>query len=102
VLASPPLLSCSCAIIFKLILARLIPLCGITILSLLQEIWVDPACGDGVCESPYEFAEYSRFGCRADCGLLKDIHNLTRIRIAINHDFKHPSNSIPAAVRDSF
>eukprot|EP00983_Pelagomonas_calceolata_P059247 1145836-Pelagomonas_calceolata.AAC.14 len=66
--------------------------------SIEQNVWVDPPCGDGVCDDPYEFPEYSRFGCRADCGLLKEIQNLTQVRISIQHDFSHPSSSIPAAV----
>uniref|UniRef100_A0A6S8IGD5 Polycystin cation channel PKD1/PKD2 domain-containing protein n=1 Tax=Dunaliella tertiolecta TaxID=3047 RepID=A0A6S8IGD5_DUNTE len=65
--------------------------------GVFQNVWVDPPCGDGVCDDPYEFPEYSRFGCRADCGLLKEIQNLTQVRISIQHDFSHPSSSIPAA-----
>lgn len=34
----------------------------------VTSIWVDPVCGDGVCEAPWEFASYSSFGCQADCG----------------------------------
>lgn len=26
--------------------------------SLLQTVWRDPVCGDGVCESPFEFASF--------------------------------------------
>lgn len=37
-----------------------------------------------------------RFGCRADCGRLQDIQNLTAIRIDLDYDFSHPSGSIPA------
>ena len=39
-----------------------------------------------------------RFGCRADCGRLQDIQNLTAIRIDLAYDFSHPSASIPATV----
>lgn len=63
-----------------------------------QNVWVNPPCGDGSCDEPYEYPEYSRFGCRADCGILKNIQNLTRVRIAIRHDFSHPSVSVPSAV----
>lgn len=56
-------------------------------------------CGDGVCEDPFEFAAYSRFGCRADCGRLQDIQNLTAIQIDLQFDFSHPAGSIPATVR---
>ena len=41
--------------------------------GLLQAVWRDPVCGDGVCEAPFEYAQYGRFGCRADCGRLQDI-----------------------------
>jgi len=37
-----------------------------------------------------------RFGCRADCGRLQDIQNLTAVRIDLDYDFSHPSGSIPA------
>jgi len=63
----------------------------------LQAVWVDPVCGDGICESPWEFASYSRFGCRADCGKLQDIQNLTKIQVDLNWDFGHPLGSLPAS-----
>lgn len=104
--------------------------------GLLETVWRDPVCGDGVCESPFEYAQYGegrwrlgvwqvtrqpsatdlgllpyhatrlllapphagRFGCRADCGRLQDIQNLTAIRIDLAYDFSHPSGSIPATV----
>lgn len=53
-------------------------------------------CGDGVCESPFEHAQYGRFGCRADCGRLEDIQNLTAVQIDLRYDFTHPAGSIPA------
>lgn len=61
-------------------------------------MWVDPPCGDGICEAPFEFPEYSWFGCRADCGILSEVVDLTAVRISITWDFNHPPNSIPAAV----
>ena len=56
-------------------------------------------CGDGVCERPFEYAAYGRFGCRADCGRLQDIQNLTAVQIDLQFDFSHPAGSIPATVR---
>ncbi len=50
-----------------------------------------------MCEAPFEFASYSRFGCRADCGKLSDVQNLTTIQIDIYYDFTHPVGSIPAS-----
>ena len=55
-------------------------------------------CGDGVCESPWEFASYSSFGCRADCGKLQDVQNLTSIQVDLAWNFGHPLGSTPAAV----
>ncbi|KXZ51016.1 hypothetical protein GPECTOR_14g257 [Gonium pectorale] len=65
--------------------------------GLLTEVWKDPVCGDGLCEAPFEFASYSRFGCRADCGKLSEVQNLTTIQIDIYYDFSHPVGSIPAS-----
>jgi hypothetical protein len=65
----------------------------------LQTVWKDPACGDGICESPFEFASYGRFGCRADCGLLSQVQQLTTIQVDIYFDFSHPLGSIAASVR---
>jgi hypothetical protein len=63
----------------------------------MQKTWVDPSCGDGLCESPFEFASYGRFGCRADCGRLSDaVENLTTVQIDLVFNFDHPSGSIPA------
>lgn len=63
--------------------------------ALLQNTWKDPACGDGLCESPFEFASYGRFGCRADCGrLAESVENLTTIQIDLTYDFSHPAGSI--------
>lgn len=64
----------------------------------MQNVWVDPVCGDGICEAPFEFASYSRFGCRADCGRLQDVQNLTTVQVDVYWDFSHPVGSIPASV----
>jgi hypothetical protein len=63
-----------------------------------QAVWVDPVCGDGQCDSPWEFASFSSFGCRADCGKLQDVQNLTSIQIDLKWNFGHPLGSTPAAV----
>ncbi len=54
-------------------------------------------CGDGVCEAPWEFSSYSTFGCRADCGQLQLVQQLTPIQIDLSWDFSHPLGSIPAS-----
>ncbi|KAL3132313.1 hypothetical protein ABBQ32_008891 [Trebouxia sp. C0010 RCD-2024] len=63
----------------------------------LTAIWVDPVCGDGVCETPFEYASYGRFGCRADCGKLSEIQNLTILQIDLYFDFTHPTTSIASS-----
>ncbi|PNH05688.1 hypothetical protein TSOC_008032 [Tetrabaena socialis] len=65
--------------------------------GLLSEVWKDPVCGDGLCEAPFEFASYSRFGCRADCGKLSEVQNLTSLQVDMYYDFSHPVGSIPAS-----
>lgn len=64
--------------------------------STLAEVWKDPVCGDGVCESPFEFPSYGRFGCRADCGRLVEVQNLTSVLIDLKYNFKHPVGSVPS------
>lgn len=50
-----------------------------------------------MCESPFEFASYGRFGCRADCGRLSEsVENLTTIQVDLHFNFDHPVGSIPA------
>lgn len=34
--------------------------------------WVDPVCGDGKCETPFEYPYYGHFGCKAR---LQDAHS---------------------------
>ncbi|CAL6333252.1 unnamed protein product [Bathycoccus prasinos] len=29
---------------------------------------MESRCRDGVCQAPYEFPSFGRFGCKADCG----------------------------------
>lgn len=63
----------------------------------ITSVWVDPVCGDGVCESPWEFASYSSFGCQADCGKLQNVENLTQVQIDLKWNFGHPLGSVPAS-----
>lgn len=65
--------------------------------GLLENVWKDPVCGDGLCEAPFEYASYSRFGCKADCGRLQEVQNLTTVQVDVYFDFAHPIGSIPAA-----
>eukprot|EP00240_Pyramimonas_obovata_P002992 CAMPEP_0118923366 /NCGR_PEP_ID=MMETSP1169-20130426/1918_1 /TAXON_ID=36882 /ORGANISM="Pyramimonas obovata, Strain CCMP722" /LENGTH=624 /DNA_ID=CAMNT_0006864339 /DNA_START=164 /DNA_END=2034 /DNA_ORIENTATION=+ len=57
--------------------------------NLRGSIWVDPACGNGICEPPYEFPAYETLGCQADCGLEQD---LRQIVVVVEADF----TSVPA------
>eukprot|EP00961_Rhodomonas_salina_P135251 1819678-Rhodomonas_salina.1 len=36
--------------------------------NIVDRIFRDPICGDGVCEQPHEFPSVGRFGCEIDCG----------------------------------
>lgn len=36
--------------------------------TIIQPLWADPVCGDGICDRPIEFAGFGRFGCTPDCG----------------------------------
>jgi len=56
--------------------------------------WQDARCGDGRCEAPFEFPEYGRFGCKADCDLLTLTAKITRVQIDIYYNFSHPKGSV--------
>ncbi|GJP51052.1 hypothetical protein CLOM_g10222 [Closterium sp. NIES-68] len=45
--------------------------------SIIQVVWKDPICGNGICERPLEFEAFGRFGCSADCGDLGAVSNVT-------------------------
>ncbi|KAK3241772.1 hypothetical protein CYMTET_48503 [Cymbomonas tetramitiformis] len=42
----------------------------------IVNVWIDPTCGDGICQSPNEFPSFGRFGCRADCGAATDTSDM--------------------------
>ncbi|KAL6749264.1 hypothetical protein V8C86DRAFT_2852326 [Haematococcus lacustris] len=65
--------------------------------GVLAAVWVDPKCGDGLCEAPFEFPSYSTFGCRADCGQLESALKLTRLQVDVYFDFSHPVGSMPSS-----
>eukprot|EP00271_Cylindrocystis_brebissonii_P012760 TRINITY_DN31_c0_g1_i5.p1 TRINITY_DN31_c0_g1~~TRINITY_DN31_c0_g1_i5.p1 ORF type:complete len:1582 (+),score=269.36 TRINITY_DN31_c0_g1_i5:725-5470(+) len=52
--------------------------------SILQTIWTDASCGNGVCERPNEFEAWGRFGCASDCG---HNSNVSQIIVAFNTNF---------------
>jgi len=65
----------------------------------ISRIFSDPACGDGVCDSPDEFPGFGRFGCIPDCGRYK---KTTKINVKLEDFFEysksqtnamHPDNS---------
>jgi len=39
--------------------------------TLVDAIFQDAKCGNGICESPSESPGFGRFGCAADCGNYK-------------------------------
>ena len=62
--------------------------------SVVTTSWVEPQCGDGRCEAPFEFPEYGRFGCKADCNIISVNMNITNIQIDLYYNFSHPKGSI--------
>ena len=44
--------------------------------SVVDPIWTEAPCGDGVCSAPYEFPAFGRFGCKADCGSATNLISL--------------------------
>ncbi|KAK3277010.1 hypothetical protein CYMTET_14957 [Cymbomonas tetramitiformis] len=54
--------------------------------ALVDQVWVDPSCGDGVCEPPYEYPSFGprpdSFGCSADCGVNQFTSAVTLMVIA--------------------
>ncbi|CAI5484983.1 unnamed protein product [Closterium sp. Yama58-4] len=49
--------------------------------SILQSLWADPRCGTGLCERPFQYPAFGRFGCEADCGIFP---NLTSVVIRLS------------------
>jgi hypothetical protein len=45
--------------------------------------WRDPTCGNGVCEAPFEFPSYARFGCAADCSFLVDAADIHPTQVLV-------------------
>jgi hypothetical protein len=44
--------------------------------SVVDPIWTEAPCGDGVCSAPFEFPAFGRFGCKADCGSATNLISL--------------------------
>ncbi|GBG28878.1 Polycystic kidney disease 2-like 2 protein [Hondaea fermentalgiana] len=36
--------------------------------SVIKSIFVDPTCGDGICDTPLEYPQWLDYGCSEDCG----------------------------------
>jgi hypothetical protein len=47
--------------------------------------WRDPTCGNGICEAPFEFPSYARFGCAADCGFFAKAAHVHPTQVACSH-----------------
>ena len=62
--------------------------------ALVKKSWTDPRCGDGRCEMPFEYPEYGRFGCKADCDLLTVKAKVTPIQVDVYYNFSHPKGSV--------
>jgi hypothetical protein len=57
-------------------------------------LWTDAICGDGVCSEPFEFPEYGRFGCKADCLRWIERMNVTEVQLDLYYNFSHPRGSV--------
>uniref|UniRef100_A0A7S0STQ1 LamG-like jellyroll fold domain-containing protein n=1 Tax=Mantoniella antarctica TaxID=81844 RepID=A0A7S0STQ1_9CHLO len=61
-------------------------------------VWVNEVCGDGVCNEPFEYPAYGRFGCRSDCGTnTRLVTMLLQIRADFRDDLYSPLALMTAA-----
>ncbi|CAI5990886.1 unnamed protein product [Closterium sp. NIES-64] len=51
----------------------------------LQKLWVDPTCGSGTCDRPFQYPAFGRFGCEADCGIFPSLTSIV-IRLSSQLD----------------
>ncbi|CAI5509659.1 unnamed protein product [Closterium sp. Naga37s-1] len=49
--------------------------------SIIQTLWADLTCGDGLCNYPLQYPAFGRFGCEADCGTFP---NLTAVAVHLS------------------
>ena len=61
--------------------------------DVVNTLWTDAVCGDGVCSEPFEFPEYGRFGCKADCLRWIQTMSVTEVQIDLYYNFTHPRGS---------
>jgi hypothetical protein len=59
--------------------------------GLIGNVFSDPACGDGVCETPDEFPGFGRFGCIPDCGRYK---KTTKVKVQLEDFFEYSKSQI--------
>jgi len=45
--------------------------------DIIERVFVDPACGDGICAIPDEYPGFGRFGCQRDCGRYSKTSTIT-------------------------
>ena len=62
--------------------------------GVVNTLWTDAVCGDGVCSEPFEFPEYGRFGCKADCLRWIQMMSVTEVQIDLYYNFTHPRGSV--------
>eukprot|EP00899_Mesostigma_viride_P029545 jgi/Mesvir1/9776/Mv12227-RA.1 len=58
----------------------------------VRDLWIDPNCGNGVCDIPVEELAYGRFGCQEDCGWRPDL-----LQIVVELNYKFGRDDIRAA-----
>lgn len=61
--------------------------------NIVSNTFSDPACGDGVCESPDEFPGFGRFGCIPDCGRYK---KTTKATVKMEDFFEYSKSVLSA------
>ena len=62
--------------------------------GVVNTLWTDAVCGDGVCSEPFEFPEYGRFGCKADCLRWIQTMSVTEVQLDLYYNFTHPRGSV--------
>ena len=62
--------------------------------GVVNTLWTDAVCGDGVCSEPFEFPEYGRFGCKADCLRWIQTIGVTEVQLDLYYNFTHPRGSV--------
>lgn len=65
--------------------------------TLILPVYVDPSCGDAICQGPFEYIAWGRgdhlHGCAPDCGFRSD---LTTTLVSL--DYSEPTTNGPGTL----